>query len=794
MHRLLPLLRAFRRNGTYSVVSIAGLGLAISAVVLIASHVRHQESFDAFHPHSDRLYQVTYREVDTPAMRHVPTVSPPVAPTMVEELPEVETGLRFRIESRSLVTNGTDRYFEDGIVYADSTLFDMLGFELLRGDGRAALRDPASVVLTESMARKYFGVRNPLGETITIDDERSFTVTGVMQDLPDNTHIRMEIVLPFDAFRVPSGYPVTLDDWQWISFPTFIRLVPGADPGALRDRLGAFMERHFPERSARVARLELQPIADVYLNGPVDPAFVRGNAAYLDGLRLVALLILVLSVFNYANLSSVQTLRRTRELGIRKALGASGGGLFARLASEAILLAAAGALFAVVLVFAAGRWAPDWVGADLAAATMLRPVWIAAFLAGAPLLGLLAGLYPALMAFRLDAGRSLKETLSGSGRLSIVRRSLVVLQFAIAVGLITAGLVISQQLRFISETDLGFEREHVLSVQLEGERMRTAWPAIRAELLSNPNVVNVAATGHLMDGDQGSVPMRPEGAPDEARAMNLYGIGYDFVETMGLEVVRGRDFDRAMPADSADAVLINESAARYFAAVAPGWEDPLGRWVGVSDIMEGRVIGVVRDFHFASVHQPIEPLVMIVPRADMDNVLVRVEPGSTDAVVASVGASWNRAVPDVPFDYEYLDDHLARLYAQEQVFRRLVTLFAALSVLIAALGLYGLAGFVCTVRTREIAIRKALGARVDQAITLLLRPFGLYLLLAVLLAWPLSWFLLDRWLDGFELRMGPEPSAFVAAGLIALTIGLVTVVGKTWKTAQSDPATVLASE
>ncbi|MFC2086036.1 FtsX-like permease family protein, partial [Bacteroidota bacterium] len=608
-------------------------------------------------------------------------------------------------------------------------------------------------------------------------------------------HIRFEILLPFQDFRVPTGYPVTMADWQWISFPTFVKLAKGADDGALERKLEDFMARHFSESSARDARLRLKPIEDVYLSGPVDPAFVTGNRAYLNGLLGIAGLILVLSIFNFTNLTAVQALRRGREVGVRKVLGADRRQLRRQLIGETVVSALAGVTIAVVLLSIAASVAPDWLGVPRALTLLEQPAWITVLVLAGPALGLIGGLYPALMLSRLDIVNAIRQKLVGHGRIAAVRNTLVVIQFSIAAGLIVASIVVSQQLRFIATANLGFDREHVVTVQTEGEQMRSMWPVLRDRLNTNPHVISVTSSGHLMDGHQGSMPMVPDGVePEDARAMNLYGVNFGFVETMGLTVIEGRSHDLAMETDSADGIVINRAAADYLAATAPGWSEPLGKRLQVGQIMQGQVIGVVEDFHFASLHNQIEPLVMIIPRANMDNVLIRVGPGKLEETLASLSATWMSVMPDAPFDYGFLDQHLQRLYEKELVFLRLVSTFSMLAILIACLGLYGLVSFICTIRTKEVAVRKVLGARVVEIVSQILRPFALYILIANVLAWPVSWYALDRWLTGFAYHIDVGPAVFVVAALTSLVVGLVTVVFKTIRAALANPTESLGVE
>jgi putative ABC transport system permease protein len=789
-------LRTLRRRPGYAVINITGLAVGLAACILIALFVRSEWAADRFHEAADRIFRVTYEEVNTPAMRHLPTISPPMGPALADEYPEVETFLRLRDSDRHLLAVGERQFYESQFLYADSTFFDLFSFPLAQGNPATALDAPNSMVLTAATAQKYFGDADPMGQTMVFDGARRFTVTGVLASSSSRSHLDFDFLLSFSTFEVPRGYPVTLDSWHWISFYTYVRLRPDADPAALETKLPGFMARHFDEARARNVRLRLQPVTDIYLGTPKDPFFRSGNPAYLYGLSGIALLILLLAGANYTNLSVAQSLRRAREAGVRKALGARRADLAMQFLGEAVLLAGLALLLAGGLVKGAlALFGEQLGGITLSTGEVLMgaPVLVGAVL----LVGLVAGAYPALIASRFEPTRVLKGAIGGgvaSG--TEVRTTLVVVQFAIAIALIAGSLIVTRQMQFVRAKDLGFEHEQVVALNMQGEALRTRYPVLKERLQRNPNVLSVTQSGHLLDGVGGSVPIIPEGAGEDqdVRTMSIYGVHYDFFATLGIDVVSGRVFSEAFPADSAGGLMLNKAAARYFASTTPGWKDPIGKQLRVGDIVEGRVIGVTEDFHFASLHAAIQPLVMYVPPTVMEHMLVRVRPGNAAEVIDALRVDWADVAPDLPFDYTFLDDRIQQLYQEDRRFYRLVVTFAGLALLLACLGLYGLVAFMTQLRTKEVGIRKVLGASVSGLVALLAKPFLWHVVLAGMVACPVAYWAMQAWLTSFAYRVEIGAGVFALAAAATLIIALLTMSRHTLRVARIDPARTIRSE
>lgn len=787
--------RNLRRSNGTTAINIFGLAVALACGMITFLHVQRETSYDAFHEKADRIYRITYDEFGTPAGRHLATVSPPMGPALAEEYAQVERFVRLRDSDRQVFSHGDVRHYEADFFYADSSFFEVFSFPLAEGDPASVLDAPNTVVLSRAAARKYFGDARALGRTLTMNDEIDLTVTGILVEGAEQSHLNFDFLISFSTFRVPVGYPVTLDDWHWISFHTYVELAPGADPRALEADLSDFMARHFDEDRAARAALRLQPVTNIYLGEPKHPEMAAGSRAYVYGLSGAAILILLLACFNFANLSTAQSIRRSKEVGVRKSLGAGKSDLVRQYLGETVLLALLALAVAVGMVYggtaAINRWMDLNLPSSPSGLLMAAPIFIGLTV----LTGVAAGLYPAYILSGFKPAEVLKaKTPTGIGT-SRVRDALVIGQFAIAIALTIASVVVMRQMNFVQSKELGFDEEGLIALHLQGAELLRRYESIEEVLRQNPHVASVTKSGDMFDGDQGSVPIAAEGAPfDEVRAMPIYSMYFGFVETVGLDVVAGRAPSRAFASDSSEAVLLNETAASVLAASVPGWEDPIGKALRIGDIMEGRVIGVVEDFHFASLHTDVAPLVLYFPRALPDKILVRVEPGNVAETLSSLEDDWNAVVPDFPFTYQFLDEHVARLYRADLQFSRMMAGFSLLTLLIACLGLYGIAAFLFKLRMKEIGIRKVLGASVAGIVALLWRRFVVYGLIANLIAWPLAFVGLRLWLENFAYRIEPGAATYALAGLATLAIALATIGIDTLKTAAANPVNSLRQE
>jgi len=783
--------RNMSNYGLQSAINIFGLAVGLACCILIFLFVRHELSYDTFHRNHDDIYLLTYREIDRPGARFFSTTSPPMGPKLQDEFPEIRHAVRLRDSQNNVFTHDNRRFYEDNIFYADSSFFQVFTFPLKLGNPETALARPNTVVLTQETARKYFGDENPIGNVLIMDGNRRLEVTGVLEKVPSTTHLPISLLISFETFRVPSGYPVTLESWEWVSFHTYLRLQEGTDPKELESKMPEFLTKYRSEAMADRGRLLLQPITDIYLDKePRNNVMNYGNAAYAYGMGGIALLILLIACFNYMNISTAQSLNRGKEAGIRKVLGSSRNSLFGQFLGESVIKAIIALGFAVLLVGVSAHYFTNLFGFDISISLNIIPGISVIFLLITLAAGIAGSIYPALVISNYKPGEVLKGKLSTSRASLRVRNILMTLQFAISIGLIVGSLGIMNQIDYLQTKELGFNKDQTISLKVVRDQFEETYPLIKEQLEKNAFVESVTA-GDLFAGGHGSVPVYPEGFDnEEGYPMNLFGVKYGFFETMDITVEHGRAFSDSFASDSVHGVMLNQAAVDLL-----GWENPIGKRIRISDIVtEGEVIGITENFHFASLHNRIQPLAMFIPRANLENILVRIGRGSLQEIMSSLEKDWQKAVPGMPFSFTFLDASVERLYHNEERFAQIVLLFTGLSIFIACIGLYGLVSISIQYRMKEIGIRKVLGARVRQIARVLAKPYLDYILMANLIAWPLSWWVLNQWLNNFAYRIDITIWIFIIAAIIVITIALLTLGGKIMKAVSVNPVETLRNE
>ncbi len=784
-------LRSLLRYKGFTAINIFGLALGLACSLVIFLYSSYELGYDSFHPNADNIYRLNYdeRPVRGEGGRHLPTSSPPMGPALVADYPEAEAFLRLRFSENDILNYNEKSFFEDDIVYADSSFFNFFDFPLKYGDPQAALFQPNSVVLTAGMAEKYFGDSNPLQETITLNNEVALQVTGVLAELPKNSHLRFDALVSFSTFRVPTGYPVTLESWAWISFHTYLKLSDNTNSEAMQDKLAGFLERHMPERAGRFT-LSLQPLQEIYLGEPKNTDVAGANPMLPYSLLVVGIFILLLAAANYINIATALSFSRGKEVGIRKTIGARQNSLLGQFLGESILVAVISYLLAAAFMEQIFSWLNEYFGIALLNSSADYLALYLYGLATAIIVGVIAGSYPALIISRFRPVQVLKGKFQASASGRVVRKALLVFQFCIAIALIASTIIMSQQVDFISQKDLGFNDEQVIALHMQRDGSDVRFSRLQERLLDNPRVIAVSASSGMMDGDNGSQPIFPEGRQedDEPLVANIYGVGYNFYELLDIEQLQGRTFDEAFATDRTESIVINEKAAQLL-----GFENPVGKKMRIGRLVDGEIIGVVADFHFASLHSEIQPLAMFMTDL-VENVYIKVRAGNVAETLASLERDWQMVASEQPFHFTFLDAHVARMYNAEQNFSLLITIFSVVALVIAGLGLYGLVALIVQQRTKEIGIRKVLGANIAGIVGLLSRDFLLLILVANLVAWPLAYFAMSEWLQNFAYRIDLSVWVFIAAGGITLAIALLTIINQVFRAAIANPVKSLRYE
>jgi putative ABC transport system permease protein len=785
---LIVALRNLRKHKAYSLINIAGLAIGMACSILIFLWVRDELSFDGFHADAARIVRVYRDEGATTPGSSSALTSPPMAAAFKKDFPEVIKSTRFGTWQRRLVTSGNNNFTETGYMHADPDFFEIFSFPFVKGDPQSAFSNPNSVVLTESAARKYFGADDPMGRTLTVDRAFDIVVTGVLQDPPSISSLKFSMLSPFALLLSKYLDEESGDRWGFNSFSTFLLLAPEVRAKDFNAKLDGYLHRYAAEDTDRLA---VQPLTDIHLRSTVGhEPFATGSIKYVWIFSALALIILAIASINFMNLTTARYAKRAREVGMRKVVGARRSQLVRQFFAESILtsLLALG----VALIFVELTLPPfnSLSGKALASGDLGKLPVLLGCIGISLATGLFSGIYPALFLSSFRPIRVLKGALKGSGGSTAFRKTLVIIQFSLSVFLITGTAVISRQMTYMRNKDLGFDKERIIHLRLFGELVGK-YPIIRERLLQNPDVVSVTASLALPTDIQNS-PGTPEWDGKDPNAkwdIRADFVDFDYIETFSVPIVEGRSFSRDYATDADEAYIVNEEAVRRMGLKRPVVGRRFAFWG-----REGRIIGVMQDAHFQNFHRKIEPLVFKIFPDWFRFLYIRLRAGDTPAVIASIEKTWASLHLGYPFDDRFLDEEFDSLYRTEARMGTLFRTFAALAVFIACLGLLGLASFMAEQRTKEIGIRRILGASIPGITTMMSREFAVWILAANLLAWPAAWFFMGRWLRGFAYRAELSLWSFVLSGAIALAVALLTVGSLSVRAASANPADALRYE
>ena len=786
-------IRSLFKNKSYTLLNLLGLSSGFVVFILITLYTAHEFSYDRYHEKADRLYRVYKADTDNfyQGSNFYAVVHTPLPPAMKAEFPEVEEMTRIGNYQNNVVRAADELFLESRIYSADPTVFDLFTLNLIAGSREQVLQGPDAAVISESVAMKYFGKTDVVGEVIKVRDRWPYKVTGVMADMPQNSHFVMDIILNYEGavlnFR---GNNELLTMWNSSSHYAFVLLSEGADAEKLQAKLPILREKYADEPADEVQQsvYYLQALKDMHftqgVNFDIAPS---ANAQNLYIYMGIAFMILVIAGINYVNLATARVVNKTREVGIRKVIGAQRGNLIAQLMTESGLLVTVALMMAIgVLALVIPPFAV-FIDKPLALPFGQLDFWllVVGLAAG---MTFLAGIYPALMLARFKPIAAMKGRYrSGKGN-QLFRNVLVVFQFAVSCALILGATVLTRQLNYIQSMDPGFVRDQIVVLSMRDPGVRRQLDVFKDELKKIPGVVGVSSSNSLPNNISSNGEARWIGKREEERVV-LYTntADYDFVDLFGLEIVAGRNFDPTVPTDET-AVLLNESAVK-----ALGWEDPIGmqmiRWWGDT----GKVIGVVKDFHQHSLHLGIEPI-QIFQRTGQWNLSVKIAGSQVDRTIAALEDKYQSFEPVYPFEYQFFDDIFDRAYLTEIKTAKLANWFTGLAVLIACLGLYGLAAHKVQHRIKEVGVRKVLGASVFRILTLLSKDFALLLLVAFSIAAPVAYFVMDGWLDDFAFHIEINLLTFLLALVLMVLVAGLTVGYRTFKAAVRNPVEALRDE
>lgn len=781
---------AFRnifRNKLFSFVNIAGLSFGISSALLIFLWIGDEMSVDQFHKVGDRMYRVMENQRYSDGRVYTFSSTPgPMAPFIKDKFPEIELATRVTWGERHLFSVDEKAFFETGR-FVDQDFLQMFSLNFLAGDMRTALMDKTSIVLSRSMAEKFFGKEDPLGKILTYDQEHSFKVTGVFEDLPPQSSWDFAFLLPFQHFwDINTSW---LDQWGNNNIRTWILLAAGSDAVAFSTKLSGEIKEHNKESNVE---LFIQRFGDAYLHGEFEGGkLTGGRIEYVRIFFVVAVFVLLIACINFMNLATAQGARRAKEVGLRKVIGAFPTQLFRQFMGESFLTVSMSAVIALGLVVLVLPYFNDLTGKSLAL-SLLDSRLIVVFLGVLAGTAILAGTYPALFVSGYKPVEVLKGQLSSGSKAAVFRKTLVVVQFSLSIILIICTIVVFRQVKFMQNRDIGFDRENLLYVWLQGN-MPDHWDAVRLQLLEAPGIESVTASGQLpIDIGNSTMGVQWEGkSPEHEILFTILSIDMDFVSAMKMEMKEGRSYDRSVVSDTAG-FLVNEVAAAKF-----GFKDEVAGQDLTVWGRKGKILGVIKDFNFGSLHSAIEPLVLRIPspgREQLNCMLVRAKENELQQAISSVEKLCKEQAQGYPFSYSFLSTDWEEYYEAEGKRGGVFNALAVLSIFISALGLFGLSAFSAARRTKELGIRKVMGASVPGLVGLMGKEFLVLVIIAAFVGCPIGWYLMSGWLSTYAFHVEVGWWVLAIAALGCLSVSALTVSYHSFKVSQANPAHSLRYE
>ncbi len=778
------------RQKGYTVINIIGLAVGVAVCFLILLWVQDELRYDRFHENADRMYRTIWDGKFGDNEWSIPLGPVPIGETLRSQFTEVESATQFIRGSRT-IRRGEEYIIENNFLFVDEHFFDVFTVDFISGSAPTALRDPDAVILTQNSARRYFGDNDPLGNTIELNDGSLLQVTGVVRNFPSQSHIQFDFLANINSLQ---HFRQRMDWWQAASVFTYFVLRDGISASDFQLKLNDHVSgTYYPEEIFEAGSyfgFTVQPLTDIHLGKKYEYDFpVSGNRMYIYLFSIIGIFILLLACVNYINLTTARSMKRAREVGIRKTVGSQRFQLIYQFLFETMIMVTIAVVIAMGLTDLSMPFFNTITGKDLDVFEFGYDATAGLFAVFIILVSLLSGAYPAVLLSSYRPITMLRQGSDGTVGGFKLRNALVVFQFCVSVFLMIGTYVVHAQLQFLQNKQLGFHKEYVLVVEGASALGNRAQLFIE-EIETLPAITGAAQSLYLPGKDYDSMPFEPEQPANyEISSLTYDLIDHNFIEVLDLEIVAGRNFDPNRVADST-AFIINESAA-----LALGWDDPVGRELSTyGGQVRGPVIGVVRDFHFRSLHHAVEPIILPYMRWRPRFISVRLEPGNIREGVESVRAVWDSLVPTRPFVYSFLDENLDVLYRSEQQTASIFNIFSALSIFIACLGLFGIATYTAERRTKEIGIRKVLGASVTGIVGLLSKEFLKLVIFSNIIAWPVAYIAMNKWLENFAYRIEPGLTLFITASLIAIVIALLTISYQAIRAAMTNPVESLRYE
>ncbi len=767
-------------------INITGLAIGMAVCLLLFLWVRDEWGYDRFHENAERIYRITAQYESEGVIKRSACTPAPLAPVLTAEFPEVEKAVR--LGENGFLVSYLDKCFKERVFFADAEVFDVFTMPLTRGDPDTALNEPYSIIISERIRYKYFGNDNPIGKTINLKGLHDFKITGILKTIPQNSHLKFDFLGSFLDYAGNNAH-----QWGISNYYTYILMSENSSLQKFKAKLPQFVKKYRGEEAVTDYKISYppQPLTRIHLyshlGNEIEP---NGDISTVYIFSTIALFILLIACLNYINLSTALYIKREKEIGLRRVFGALRKQLITQFLSEGFLFSLAALPLAVLLTNLFLPVFNSISGKQLSVHFFDNPVLAAGLTAVFLCVGFISGFFPALFISYLQALRALRGTFRPGSKIDFLRKLLVIFQFSISIIFIISALTVWNQLNYIKKKDLGFDKGHILNIPIYRTTAREKYDTIKNELLRDTGVGAVSANAFSPENPPWNVNYWREGLdPEENPMINFIIVDHDFIKTFRVKFFLGRDFSKQFPADIEGSYIINKSALKEF-----GWESPIGKKFKLGIGKEGTIVGVVENFHFRSLHHEIKPLVLYISPKWFNHFSIRLTANDIPRVLDSLENLWKKLVPDQSFQYSFLDETIDRIYKTETRLSKLFFTVTILALFIACLGLFGLASFTSEQRTKEIGIRKVLGASTAGVVLLLSKKFSLWVLVSYIAACPVAFYIMNRWLQNFASQAGIEIWTFFLAGLIVLVTALLTLSWKVVAAATADPVKSLRYE
>jgi len=788
-------LRGLLKHKGATIINISGLAIGLSCFILIFLYVQKELSYDKFHPDAAQLYRLT--TIDKAlgvSSNNVAITNPRMAPAAKEALPEVVNSVRMSPQGR------TRMQFEDDVIYAEDAkyvephFFDIFGFQLMDKNSRSKFNAPRKLILTESLAQKTFKNETAEGKILRINDE-DWEVVGVMKDNHPKSHLKLDLMMSMVLTPADSNFAQYLDSWQGLGMVGYVKLTQDADVATVEQKLYDLAQQNdVPDFWVP----KIQPVEDIHLKSS-DILFdgyneAKGDIVYVYSLSAIAVFVILIAAFNFMNLATAKSSTRAKEVGIRKVMGSPKISLILQHLGESIIVCVVALIVALVLVTLATSFIDLGLGDHVFSYLMSHPMVLTFIVVITLLIGILAGLYPAFVLSHFSPVTTLRGKFQTSKSGVFLRKALVVAQFAASITLIICTILITFQLQYLKHKNLGFDKDQVVDFQMNEPGLREKMEAFKDQLKQYDQVENVAFSSNMPGRTFGRTGVTPEGVPEDEEnwIVSVMSMNKDYFDVMDMEMAAGRNYDEEHGTDQQDAIIVNEAFIKQV-----GWKEPIGKKLTMGNDQERTIIGVVKDFHFASMRHAIEPLILFYNPGGNSDLSVKIK-GDVRQAMNNIEQAWNEIYPNYPFEYQFFDQEFDQLFKSDEKFSTLTMNFTWLAIFIACLGLFGLSAYMAEQRRKEIGIRKVLGSKISQVVVLLSKEFVLLIIIANFLAWPIAYWAITQWLSDFQYKISlfsiNSISIFIASGVLALLIGLLTVSYQSIAASLANPVNALRDE